>query len=440
MALGGGTWVTPNKALPGSYINFVSVARASAALSDRGVVTVPLQLPWGPENAVMTVNSGDVLKNSGKLFGLDYANDSMTPIKEIFLHARLAYFYRLNSGGVKASNTFADALYSGSAGNDITVLVAANEASTTETPVYDVTTLFNGAEVDVQTGIVTMADLIANDYVTWKSGATLAVNAGLPMTGGTDGTVTASAYQNYLAAMEEYSFNVMGVATADDDVKALVVAYTKRMRDEMGIKFQAVLFRTDANYEGVISVDNGFTDAADDPSLVYWVAGAEAGCNVNASLLNTIYDGVYKNRISTAYTQEQLIAAIQAGKFVFHRVGTDIRVLEDINTLREFSPEKSQDFSKNQTIRVIDQIGNDIATLFNTRYLGKVPNDDAGRISLWSDIVAHHTQLLRIRAIQDFTSEDVLVEAGETKDSVMVTDNISPVNALAKLYMTVYVA
>lgn len=42
MALGGGTWTAQNKVLPGAYINFLSAARASAALSDRGIATVPL--------------------------------------------------------------------------------------------------------------------------------------------------------------------------------------------------------------------------------------------------------------------------------------------------------------------------------------------------------------------------------------------------------------
>mgnify|MGYP000797721384 CR=1 FL=1 len=33
MALGGGTFLTQNKILPGAYINFISVANASATLS-----------------------------------------------------------------------------------------------------------------------------------------------------------------------------------------------------------------------------------------------------------------------------------------------------------------------------------------------------------------------------------------------------------------------
>ena len=96
-------------------------------------------------------------------------------------------------------------------------------------------------------------------------------------------------------------------------------------------------------------------------------------------------------------------------------------------------------FKDNQTIRVIDQIGNDIAVLFNTKYLGVVPNDAAGRVSLWSDIVAHHRQLGQIRAIEDFSDADIVVEPGDTKKSVRVTDLITVVGAMGKLYMTVTV-
>ena len=49
MALGGGTFLVQNKVLPGAYINFISVAQASATLSDRGIVTIPLAMNWGPE-------------------------------------------------------------------------------------------------------------------------------------------------------------------------------------------------------------------------------------------------------------------------------------------------------------------------------------------------------------------------------------------------------
>ena len=64
MALGGGTFLVQNKVLPGAYINFISVAQASATLSDRGIVTIPLAMNWGPEGKIFTVEQADFIKNS----------------------------------------------------------------------------------------------------------------------------------------------------------------------------------------------------------------------------------------------------------------------------------------------------------------------------------------------------------------------------------------
>ena len=46
MALGGGTFTSQNKTLPGSYINFVSADSAQALLGESGTVTLGLGLSW----------------------------------------------------------------------------------------------------------------------------------------------------------------------------------------------------------------------------------------------------------------------------------------------------------------------------------------------------------------------------------------------------------
>ena len=69
MALGGGIFQTQNKPLPGSYLNFVSAARASATLSDRGVATMPLPLDWGPEGKIVSITAREFQKDSLKLLG-----------------------------------------------------------------------------------------------------------------------------------------------------------------------------------------------------------------------------------------------------------------------------------------------------------------------------------------------------------------------------------
>lgn len=434
MALGGGVFLTQNKVLPGSYINFISASRASATLSERGVAAIPLMLDWGNDTDVFKVDAWEFKNESVKFFGYDYDNGNLKPLRDLFRNIRMGYFYRLNGGGAKAANTLATAVYSGTRGNDLTIIVEPNEAFVEETnEVYDVSTVLAGAVVDTQIEIGGMADLEDTDWVTWVRSADLEPTAGMPLSGGTNGTVENADYQTFLDKIESFSFNALGCPSDDNLIKSLFTAFTERMRDEVGIKFQCVVHRhTVPDYEGVISVENNTN-----PELVYWVTGASAGCAVNASNTNKVYDGEYT--VDTNYTQRQLETALQEGKFMFHKVNDVVRVLEDVNTFISFTDAKNVDFSSNQTMRVLDQIGNDIANLFNTKYLGKVPNDAAGRISLWNDIVKHHQELETLRAIEDFKPDTLTVAQGETKKAVVVTDYVTPVNAMAQLYMTVIV-
>ena len=437
MALGGGTFLTQNKILPGAYINFVSVAKASATLSDRGIATIPLDMDWGPENQVVTVELADFLKNSQKIFGYAYTAEKLKPMREIFKHAKTVYFFRLNASGVKAANTFATAKYPGTRGNDLRTVITENEKSELESKLYDVATFLGTVQVDLQTGIKAMADLKPNDYVDWITTASISLTASLPLKNGTNGTVEDAAYQTYLDKMEAYNFNAMGCPSNKSTIAELFAAFCKRMRDDVGKKFQVVCLRNLADYEGVVSVKNTIVGQTDDPALIPWATGVVAGTAVNKSATNMDYDGEYS--VDTDYTQTELENGIREGSFMFHQVDEKVVVLEDINSFISITDEKSSDFSSNQTIRVLDQIANDIAVLFGKKYIGKVPNDASGRVSLWNDIVKHHMELQNIRAIENFNPDNVTVVQGDTKKAVVVTDYVTPVNAMAQLYMTVYV-
>lgn len=435
MALGGGSFTTQNKELPGAYINFVSAASASATLSDRGIATMPLELDWGKEGEVFEVTSEDFQKNSLKIFGYAFDNPKMKGLNDLFIGVKTLYAYRLNGGGEKASNTFATALYGGTRGNDLKTAIQANVDDSEK---FDVITYLGTVKVDSQT-VAKASELVANDYVTFKTDAMLAVTASTPLSGGTNGNVDGTAHQAYLDKIESYTYNTMGVVVTDETTKKLYVAFNKRLRDEMGIKFQLVVYKLAADYMGVISVKNKVTDADwSEASLVYWVTGAECSCAVNKSCQNKKYDGSFS--VDTNYTQTQLKQAVKNGEFVLHKVNSDIRVLEDINTMVTTSDTCGDVFKDNQTIRVIDQLSNDDAVLFNTKYLGVVPNNASGRTSLWSDLVKIRQQLQDLGAIENFTDSDVTVAQGDSKKAVVVTSAITVVNAMGKLYMTVTVA
>ncbi len=237
MALGGGTFLTQNKELPGAYINFVSRTAAAAALSDRGIVTMPLELDWGVSGEVFQVTNSDFQKRSMELFGYEYTSDRLRGLRDLFLNTQLFYGYRLNGSGKKAGNELAEARYCGVRGNDLKITVQVNPDNE---ELFDVKTLLGTEVVDGQT-VSTAAELTANNYVTWKSGITLTAAAAVPMTGGENGEVSGASYQDYLDKIEAYTFNIMGTTVTDDITKSLFTAFVKRLREEMGIKFQLVL-------------------------------------------------------------------------------------------------------------------------------------------------------------------------------------------------------
>lgn len=437
MALGGGNFMTQNKVLPGSYINFISAARASNALAERGIVAMPLELDWGVDGAVFTVSAKEFQQDSMKYFGYAYEHEKLKGIRDLFKNIKTGHFYKLMKSGVLAENTYSIARYKGVRGNDLTTVIVTNVDDGTK---MDVLTYLDSRLVDKQTVLPNTDNLVDNDYVIWKENVVLKATVGLKLAGGSNGVGASGAeYQTALDAFEAYSFNALGCLSTKPEIINLVVEYTKRLRDKVGMKFQSVVYQgAMADYEGVISVENTVSDQSALPSsIVFWATGAVSSCAVNKSLTNKVYDGEFT--INTNYKQSQLEMALEAGKFIFHKVGNEVRVLEDINTFRTISDEKSSDFSSNQTIRVLDQIANDIGTLFNTKYLGQVTNNADGRISLWNDVVTHHQQLQGIGAIEGFSPEDVSITAGETKKAVVINDVVTPINAMAQLYVTVVV-
>lgn len=434
MSLGGGTFVAQNKKLPGAYINFVSQAGASAQLSGRGICTMPLELDWGADDEVFAVSNEQFQKESLRLFGYGVDHDKMKGLRDLFLNARMLYAYRLNGGGAKAENDYAVALYSGARGNDLKIVIQTNGDNDN---MFDVSTYLGTAVVDVQT-VKNAEELEENGYVRFKSDVTLAVTAASPLSGGTNKAVDSGSHQRYLDKIESYSFNTMGVTATEEAVLKQYMAFNKRLRDEMGIKFQLVGYHAAGDYMGVINVENGTLDQSwPVSSLVYWVTGAQCGCEVNKSVQNRKYDGCFA--VDTDYTQNRLAQCIDRGEFVLHRVNSEIRVLEDINSMVTVTEECGSVFKDNQTVRVIDQLGNDDAMVFNTKYLGVVPNKASGRISLWSDLKKLRENLQTLGAIENFTDADITVEQGEDKKTVVVTGSIQVVNAMGRLYMTTVV-
>lgn len=438
---GGGKWIVQNKVLPGFYHKFLSAAKLGIAISDRGRAAIGLELDWGAEGEIVTVESADFARDTRKIFGYSYTDDKMKPLREIFRNATVLYFYRLNGGGGKATCKWGDAKYSGTRGNDVKIVIS---AAVDEADKFDVDTYLAGSRIDTQR-VATMAELADNDFVVWKKDATITADAGVDMTGGTNGTANGDAHQTFLDKAERVPFHTLACNSNDKATIGLYVAYTKRMCDEVGKLFQLVVCGTDAdsgavnpdNYN-VIVVQNKVLDTdAPEYAAIYWALGAHAGVAINKTLQNKIYDGEYK--LDTDYTQTELVNFIKAGKFVFHEAGEKVRVLADINSFVTLTEEEQEDFKSNQSIRVFYQQITDISAFFNNYYQGITPNDQDGRSAFRGAVIKYLQSLQDIRAIQEFDPDTVECEKGEAKGSVLLNYPTNAVNAMFQLYATITV-
>ena len=430
--LGGGSFLTQNKILPGSYINFVSKNTGINVFGERGVVAIGIPMNWG-QYLMKEITKEDFMNNSLSLFGYEYNAPELISIREVFRNAKKIIFYNLNRNNAYFSScTYGTSKNFGIRSNDLKISIATNVDNTSKKDVK----LYLGDSLVFSQTASNSSELEDNEYVNWKGNISLQNTALTNFTGGKNGSFTGSTVTSFLNQLESYSFNSLVIMVDNGDIEDIVIAYTKRMRDEIGKKFQCVTINNSGDHEGNICVYNSLND--DDYGSSYimaWVAGAIAACPVNKSLTNKLYDG--EHSIDTEYTQATFESVIKSGDFCFHNVNGETRVLLDINTLKTTTSEKGEDFKDNQTVRVCDQIAGDVAEIFNNYYLGKIPNDNAGRNSLWCDIVKHHQKLKDIRAFDDFDETAITVAKGDDNKSVVITDCITPANAMTKLYMTV---
>ncbi len=435
-----GTFTTQNKVRPGVYINFKSEPQAIGTLGERGIVSIPLAMSWGEPNTILSIEAGEDVFTK---LGYSITNSKLLLINEALKRAKSLLLYRLNVGtkaAVTVGNLTATAKWGGVRGNDISVVIQENIDDEEK---FDVSTLVDGVEMDKQT-VVAITELAANDWVVFSGTGALTETAGAPLVSGADGTVTNQAYIDYLAAVEIFDFNTIALPSADDTLKATFTAFAKRLRDDEGKKVQVVVENYPvADYEGVISVKNGVV-LSDGTTLTAaqataWVAGATAGAQVNESLTYQAYDGAVD--AAPRYTNAQIIAALQAGEFLFTANDNRALVEQDINTLTSFTVDKGKQFAKNRVIRVLDGINNDFVRIFSEFYIGKVSNNPDGRNLLKSECINYMNTLQEIDAVQNFDSQsDIVVQAGNEVDAVYIEANIQPVDSVEKLYIMIKVS
>lgn len=279
MALGGGTFTAQNKVLPGTYVNVIS-RNSIKNNTESGVVAMPICLDWGPDDKIFEVTADEFEKVALEVFGRSPYDGNLINVREVFKHSIKGLFFKINNSGAKAGCKYADAKCKGSRGNSIKIVIKKNIDQTEK---YDVSTYMDTTLVDIQT-VASSGELKDNAFIEWKESFELEETAGTFLTGGTGGIndkPTNEAHTMFMQLLENYAFNVVVVMETDTKLQEVYKSWTIRMRDEMGIKFQTVMYNCEADYEGIINVMNT-------KDVIPWVAGAEAACGVNKACTNML--------------------------------------------------------------------------------------------------------------------------------------------------------
>lgn len=446
----GGTWTVQNKQRPGAYINFVSVAKAVGSIGDRGVVTCALPMTWGPTDQLITLYGEDLLNGKSiPKVGCDaFDTEASLPFRIALAGCYKSLLFRLNSGGEKARVEFASesfsiiAKYEGTTGNDISVVITENKPVSGQ---YTIDILLKGVQKESFT-IETLADIdeIESEWVDFNvsESSSIPVTSGAALTGGTNGAVSES-LSTYFSLIGGETWQCMAVNSTGTELQPPIVDFIKLMREKRGKKVQAVVYNyEDADYEGIISVNQGYTTDIDTVGVdlfPLYVASITAGANVNESNTARVITGA--TSIINPIAEEDIEDALKVGKFLLtYRQDGAVCVEKDINTLHSFTVDKNYAFSKNRVVRCLDEIGNTVALVFNRNYCGKVDNNDIGRNMYKTELISMMDQLVNLGAVQNFDgASDITVLPGTDVDSVVVDMTVQPVDSMEKLYMTVNV-
>ena len=445
--MAGGTWTTQNKVRPGVYIRFKSGTGLGLTVGDRGVVAICEPMSWGPVGQVMAVDNG---ADTTPYCGYPITDPGAMFLREIFKGTnrtaapQQVLLYRPAADSAQAAKgtigtMTVTALYTGTRGNDITVVVTedADDEGT-----FTVSTVVDGAIVDTQTG-ANISDLVANDWVKFSGEGAITASTGQALSGGSDGTVQAAAYATFLTTIEAYDFDILIYDGSDSATLTAMQSFVERMANDNGQYCQLVAAEmTNPNSRFVINNETGVT-LSDGTELTaqqvcWWLGGAQAGAQYNQSLTYAAYPDAVA--VDPVLTNSQIIAAINAGQIVLIAENGQVKIETDINSLTTFTPEIGKVYRKNRVMRLCNTIANDIYQQFAANYIGIVNNNDAGRSQFRAAIVGYMIDLQGEQAIQNFSSDDVEVLPGNDIDSIVVNLAIQAVDSVEKIYMTVTVS
>lgn len=228
--------------------------------------------------------------------------------------------------------------------------------------------------------------------------------------------------------------------TSASTAQQTIANWVKAMQEEEGKNITAVLtnYVADSQYvinnvQGVTLSDGSTLTAAETGA---WIGGVTAGAKITES--NTARKFVGAIDVTPRMTKTEMETAIKAGKLILTvDKSQNVTVVADVNSLTSTTQTLGDIMKQNRSVRTACGIREDIGTVWDSNIKGKYNSNEEGRSIFKSALVEYFADLERRGAIQNFSADDITVEAGTAINAVVVTVAVQLVGSMEIAYITV---
>lgn len=228
--------------------------------------------------------------------------------------------------------------------------------------------------------------------------------------------------------------------TSASTAQQTIANWVKAMQEEEGKNITAVLTNYVADSQYVINNVQGVT-LSDGSTLTAtetgaWIGGVTAGAKITES--NTARKFVGAIDVTPRMTKTEMETAIKAGKLILTvDKSQNVTVVADVNSLTSTTQTLGDIMKQNRSVRTACGIREDIGTVWDSNIKGKYNSNEEGRSIFKSALVEYFADLERRGAIQNFSADDITVEAGTAINAVVVTVAVQLVGSMEIAYITV---
>lgn len=228
--------------------------------------------------------------------------------------------------------------------------------------------------------------------------------------------------------------------TSASTAQQTIANWVKAMQEEEGKNITAILtnYVADSQYvinnvQGVTLSDGSTLTAAETGA---WIGGVTAGAKITES--NTARKFVGAIDVTPRMTKTEMETTIKAGKLILTvDKSQNVTVVADVNSLTSTTQTLGDIMKQNRSVRTACGIREDIGTVWDSNIKGKYNNNEEGQSIFKSALVEYFADLERRGAIQNFSADDITVEAGTAINAVVVTVAVQLVGSMEIAYITV---